>query len=817
MAAILTRLRAELRTRWRAWTAIAFLIGFAGGIVLTTAAGARRTGSAYARFLRASHGADMLVSPDNTGFPDYYNALGRETGAGVTPVIGYGTAPVQDLGQPLLISASPDARWGTFVERPKITTGRMLRPASSTEVVADITAARILHLHPGSRLRLVVATKQEELPNPARDATVTVTVVGIGVTRDSVVTVNALASTPTLLAGPAFAHKFGPDDYAFDGAYVTLRPGESKTAFTSEAQTLAPRYPATGGSVLVADESQQAAQIEHAIRPQAIALGLFAALTALTALFALGQVLARQLLLSSVDNGVLGALGMSRRQLFAIGTTEVGVVAVAGGFVATVVAIIASPMMPIGPARLAEPHPGTAFDWVVLGAGFALIVTLLIAIVAWPAWRASDNSGGRYARDVLGRRTSRAARGVAKMGAPPSVAIGVGYAVDPGHGRGAVPVRSAIVVTILAVTALAAAITFGANLSRLVHTPRLYGQSWDVTADAQFSPLPSAQIDALLRKEPGVTAWTFGVHDDVSIAGREVPTIGLSPSRGPGIAPTLVGGRAALSSHEIMLGAKTLNQMDRKVGQTIAVRFQVFCCASSSTRAPAATPMRIVGQGVFPFFGEGSFTPTGLGVGAQVAVPPVSGTNPKDFANFVLVRVAAGPQHNAQVNRLVRDLGRTPLCGAFNQCSISTASRPADILNYSRVQSTPVALSIVLALLAIGVVTNLLVSSIRRRRRDIAVLKTLGFVRRQVSIAVAAQATTVVVVALVVGLPIGAALGRWVWSIFATNLGIPGAARTPIDAFLIAIPVALVIGNAIALGPGIVAGRLRPATALRTE
>ena len=69
---MLTRLRVELRTRWRAWVAVAFLIGVGGGVVLTTAAGARRTGSAYARFLRASHAADLLVSPDNTGFPDYY-------------------------------------------------------------------------------------------------------------------------------------------------------------------------------------------------------------------------------------------------------------------------------------------------------------------------------------------------------------------------------------------------------------------------------------------------------------------------------------------------------------------------------------------------------------------------------------------------------------------------------------------------------------------------------------------------------------------------------------------------------------------------
>ena len=164
-----------------------------------------------------------------------------------------------------------------------------------------------------------------------------------------------------------------------------------------------------------------------------------------------------------------------------------------------------------------------------------------------------------------------------------------------------------------------------------------------------------------------------------------------------------------------------------------------------------------------------------------------------------------------------RDLGRSPLCTAENQCTVSTTTRPTDVLNYSRVQSTPLALAAVLALLAIGVVANLLVSSIRRRRRDFAILKTLGFRRRQLSATVAWQATTLVGVALVIGLPIGTALGRWVWSTFARNLGVPADAHTPAGALLLAIPAALVIGNLIAAGPGALARRSKPATALRTE
>ena len=77
MPAVMARLKTELRSRWRAWAAVALLIGLSGGVVLTTAAGARRTDTAYARFLQQSHASDVLVSPFNRGLPDYYPALSK--------------------------------------------------------------------------------------------------------------------------------------------------------------------------------------------------------------------------------------------------------------------------------------------------------------------------------------------------------------------------------------------------------------------------------------------------------------------------------------------------------------------------------------------------------------------------------------------------------------------------------------------------------------------------------------------------------------------------------------------------------------------
>jgi ABC-type lipoprotein release transport system permease subunit len=62
--------------------------------------------------------------------------------------------------------------------------------------------------------------------------------------------------------------------------------------------------------------------------------------------------------------------------------------------------------------------------------------------------------------------------------------------------------------------------------------------------------------------------------------------------------------------------------------------------------------------------------------------------------------------------------------------------------------------------------THTLVTSVRRRR-DLAMLKTLGFVRGQVVAAMVWQATTFAVVALALGRPLGLAAGRWPWELTA--------------------------------------------------
>ena len=102
--------------------------------------------------------------------------------------------------------------------------------------------------------------------------------------------------------------------------------------------------------------------------------------------------------------------------------------------------------------------------------------------------------------------------------------------------------------------------------------------------------------------------------------------------------------------------------------------------------------------------------------------------------------------------------------------------RPAEIVNYKSMGTMPAVLSGGLAAGAVAGLGLTLVASVRRRRRDFALLKTLGFTRRQLAGAVAWQSTVIALVGLIIGVPLGIAGGRWLWLAFAR--AVVGRARS---------------------------------------
>jgi hypothetical protein len=79
------------------------------------------------------------------------------------------------------------------------------------------------------------------------------------------------------------------------------------------------------------------------------------------------------------------------------------------------------------------------------------------------------------------------------------------------------------------------------------------------------------------------------------------------------------------------------------------------------------------------------------------------------------------------------------------------------------------------------------------------------------------MAVTVAAVALAVGIPVGLLCGRQAWRFFARQLGISDVTRVPVLSFVLLAAAGLALAVAIASVPGISAGRIRPADALRAE
>ncbi len=618
--------------------------------------------------------------------------------------------------------------------------------------------------------------------------------------------ITALAQIPVVYTTRAFYDRLGPPYRSFDGAYVRLRPGASAFRFGRQAQALAKKFPVTGGAGFIADLNDQAAQIERAIRPEAIALAIFAFLVAFTGLVLIAQAVLRQLKSSSADLTTFRALGLNRRQLWYINLMQVAAMAAVGALVAFVLAVLASPIMPLGAARVAEPSPGIDVDGVVLGIGLLCIVVALIAAVAVPSWRLSSEADqGADGRAVANR--GRWLDRLSSSGAPVTATLGIREALDPGSGRGSVPVRSALVGTVLSIAMVVGTFTFGANLVHLVKTPSQYGQTWQAAIDTQFNPIPPGVIHSSMRHRAGVVAWTTGDFGTVDVKGFHVPAIGLSRGGGPLVGPTLVTGRLPTRPDEVALGASVLRLAHRHVGDALTLSVN-----------GVARRMHIVGQAVFPAFDQGSFTSTDLGLGAAVTaadlVPP--GTSVADSSVFLLVRFAPGPVQA----REVRSLGKATatFCSGVQQTTcFLTRQPPFDIGNYARIEGVPQFLALVLAVLGVGVLAQLMIVWVQRRRRDFAILKTIGFVHRQVLALVAWQAGTFAAISLLLGIPLGVLAGRAAWALFANQLGIGTSSVVPGVHIALCIPAVLLVALIVAAGPAWFASRVQPARVLHSE
>ena len=327
----------------------------------------------------------------------------------------------------------------------------------------------------------------------------------------------------------------------------------------------------------MSDADTAVGSIGTAIWPQVLGWWLLAGLIALAGMVVLAQALARQAEADAEPYGIYSALGATWRQLAGAGMIATLLVAVAGAIIGTALAVLLSPLTPVGLARVAELSTGFTFDTVMLGPGAGVAVLVVLALGTWPAVRTARRAARADGADAArgSPRASRTAMLLASAGAPPSALIGVRRALERGGGRAAVPARTALLGSVLAVTALSAAVVFGASLGHLTSTPALYGQPYD----AWFSPSGSgnaasaAQFSALvttLERDPDITDIAIGGGGGVMIDGRVISALAGAALRGP-LPLVTSGGRLPRTASEVALGATTLRQLGAHVGSQVRV------------------------------------------------------------------------------------------------------------------------------------------------------------------------------------------------------------------------------------------------------
>ncbi len=422
-----------------------------------------------------------------------------------------------------------------------------------------------------------------------------------------------------------------------------------------------------------------------------------------------------------------------------------------------------------------------------------LVVVISVAVIA--AIRSSRPAP--LAPESLTHRPSATALQYAgRAGLPPTATNGLRMALQPGRGSTAVPVRSAILGAVLGVFGITAVLVFASSLHQLTTTPRRFGWTWDFSATDIVSNTKSCSHDAFgLLHQPGVGALGVACYgtNNIQLDGRPTNGWGFASLRGT-IEPTIVAGRAPEGPREVALGAHTLQAAGKHIGDRVRA-------AGPHGKAE----YRIVGEAIFPTLGQ----PQPIADGAAFTTTGFSPLFDQDnYYRYLLGRFAPGArratveQHIAAIRQL--DPPTTP-------------TLPVELDRLHQVDWLPTTLAALLAVLALIAVVHALATAVRRRRRELALLRAIGFERRQVRATVAYQATTLGTIGLVLGIPLGVIGGSLVWRLVADDLGVAPSPSIPVLAIVVSIPAVLLLVNLIAYAPARRAARVRPSIALQSE
>jgi hypothetical protein len=680
----------------------------------------------------------------------------------------------------------------TDVERPHIVSGRAPHPDAPFEIVVGETRSKVLGVTVGGDLHLETYTQEQideqlsqgQNPGTPQGPKLTLHVVGLERGPRQVIT-DQETENDFFPVTPAFLRTVSPLPGVFANALIVRVPDEANVPAIVKRIT---NTPSLDG---VQAEFTNDSRVVDATDLVAQALYVFALLSAVCGAIALALFFARRASTNVVEDETLAAMGVTRNELRVATVIELLPALVLGALGAVVVAGLVSLWMPFGLAGRIEPDPGFDLDWSVILPGTLLLFAAVLVVTLAVVWRTIGT------RRRESRHTPFATRLVEGVRVRPAPAAGVRMALERGRGARAVPVGLALAGSALVIAGIAGALTFGASLQRIIDEPSARGRSWDVEAT---DPTGKAVL-----AHPDIESATLTVNQTITINDTTVEARGLKTVRGE--PPDMfIEGRAPVAEDEVALGRETRRAMHVSTGDVVRV---------VSPSGPV--DLRVVGTAVFsgmsddPILGEGAvLTFDGLDrlVRPEDAKPgeTLEAEGNADYA----VTFKPGAETRAALDRLNAELNQS----GFGADEPRT---PAELRRLRDVRALPFALALFIGLLGAIAVGYGFVTAVQRRRADIAMHKALGMTRRGVRVIVLTQATTTVLVGILIGVPLGIVIARSIWRFQSDNLGVRFVVVAPALLLAAVCLAALVLANVTSLLPARRAVRMRAATVLRTE
>jgi len=826
------RFRATLVGQWGGYLSLMLLIALLGGLSMASLAGARRTDSSFPIYVASTNPSTLEVL---SGFDD--QAFGQHSGYNpkldseitrlpfveqTAVAIGFdgnvnlngvkGVHPHATAGEtpPTIIGGSE------YLSLDKVTllAGHLFTPGRPDEAVMNVQAAREMGVHVGSVVQVPFYSDKEASSSSYNGPPYVfpkIKIVGEIVINSTVIQdqIGALNSSIVLMS-PTLTKQLATCCSYYTGLAIKVRGGAANAGkVRAEVDNIDPlnKFGITGGNSV----TQVLAKAQQEIKPEAIALGVFGLIAGIAALLIGGLTIGRMMRTGAAEMRTLQALGANTPMALWAGLIGVSLAVVMGALLAVALAISLSPLSPLGPARFVYPYRGVSFDWTVLGIGVVALVVALELIALVLARR-------ELRRQRLGRRIDRLAqhswvtRVTTTSGVPLPLATGLRFALKSERGANAAPVRSAILGAVLAVTVLVTTVTFGASLDNLVSHPSLYGWNWDYALLSGFAGqenMPAPQVTAMFDHDRYVASWSGANFVGGTLDGQSVEMMAEEP--GARVGPPILSGHGLEAANQVVLGDTTLAALHKRVGDTVTF-------FNGKTKS---TTLTIVGTATMTPISKGLEMGTGALVDTSDFTPAL--LNPQESSipgpQAVLIRLRTGANTKAalrSIHTIIDRLQRVPN-DQGNAGGLVAQLRPAEIVNYRTMGTTPAILGGGLALGAVAALALTLVASVRRRRREIALLKTLGFVRRQLGVAVAWQSSIAVSIGVVIGVPIGILLGRELWNLFAHEIDAVPMPSVPGLVIILIVVGALLLANVVAAFPGRMAAKTSTALVLREE